>query len=126
MRTLLLTLILAAPLLAQEAEEQEPAKQDKQIEQEIRKTRDKAAEIRKLVETFFEGQDAKRIAELAERLRKLYEADEIQLDFKPYEHTKALRFFLDSTHLNLPGKEVVTNALLPSLEAFWKSIGAPD
>lgn len=36
------------------------------------------------------------------------------------------RFFLDSTHLNLPGKTVVTDALLPRLEAFWKEIGMPD
>lgn len=35
-------------------------------------------------------------------------------------------FFLDSTHLNLHGKEVVTDALLPNLEAFWREMGAPD
>ncbi|MGD9020832.1 MAG: hypothetical protein PVF46_03490 [Lysobacterales bacterium] len=34
-------------------------------------------------------------------------------------------FYLDSTHLNLPGKQVVTDALLPALEVFWDSLQAP-
>jgi len=31
-------------------------------------------------------------------------------------------FYLDSTHLNLPGKRVLTDALMPPLEAFWRSM----
>ncbi|MHC5052450.1 MAG: hypothetical protein ACYTGK_17800, partial [Planctomycetota bacterium] len=83
MRTLLLTtLILAAPLLAQEADEQEPPKR---VEQTKPTKQDKAAEIRKLVETFFDGQDEQKIEELVARLRELYQADEVKLAFRPVE-----------------------------------------
>lgn len=74
MRTLLLTLLLAAPLLAQEAEESKPAKQEKQ---------DKAAEIRKFIETFLDGKDDKSLAELEKRLHAMLQGDELKLEFKP-------------------------------------------
>lgn len=71
MRTLLWTLLLVAPLLAQEAEEKEPAKPDK------------AAEIRKLVETYFEGKDERKLEELEKRLRALLKVHDFELKFKP-------------------------------------------
>jgi hypothetical protein len=74
MRTLLWTLLLTAPLLAQEAEEQKPAEPAKQ---------DKAAEIRKLVETFFDGKDEKKLEELEKRLRALLQPDNQFFKFKP-------------------------------------------
>ena len=70
MRTLLLTLLLVAPLLAQDAEEKEPAKQDK------------ATEIRKLIETFLENKDEKKLEEVEKQLRLLVEGQLLQLDFK--------------------------------------------
>jgi hypothetical protein len=74
MRTLLWTLLLAAPLLAQEAEEKKPAEPTKQ---------DKAAEIRKLVETFLDGKDEEKLEELEKRLRALLMDDLFKLEIMP-------------------------------------------
>jgi len=70
MRTLLLTLLLVAPLLAQEAEE---PKQDKQ---------DKATEIRKLIETFLEAKDEKKLEEVEKGLRALLLEGQTTLDLE--------------------------------------------
>ena len=78
MRYLLLTLLWAAPLLAQEGEEPKPAKQDK------------AAEIRKLLETFLDGNDGKRLEDLEERLRALLQGEDHKFAFKPLT-TKEMR-----------------------------------
>lgn len=95
MRTLLLTLILAAPLLAQEAEEPQPDKQDKQVEQEIRKKRDKADRIRKLVETFVDGKDAKKLEELERRLREMLKDDSLWFEFQPVQAQEMRLLFSD-------------------------------
>jgi hypothetical protein len=71
MRHLLWTVLLAAPLLAQEAEEKEPAKQDN------------AAEIRKLVESLLDSKDAKELRKLEERLRRLLQGEDFKVEFIP-------------------------------------------
>lgn len=95
MRTLLLTLILAAPLLAQQAEEQAPGQQAEQGE--IQKKRDKAAEIRKLVESFVDCKDKKRLEELEKRLRELLKDDSLWFDFQPIKAEEMRLVFSDHT-----------------------------
>ena len=85
MRTLLLTLLLVAPLLAQDAEEKEPAKQDK------------ATEIRQLIESFLENKDEKKLEEVEKQLRALFQGRELKLEFKPLTPVigQELRVFFD-------------------------------
>jgi hypothetical protein len=116
MRTLLLTLLAAAPLLAQEAEEQTPAEQ---AEKEKQKTQDKAAEIRKLVETFLDRKDTKRLEELEKRLRALLKEDPLWLGFQPVT-SKQMRFVFTDT---APGAQETISGSLDGTSYTLKSLG---
>jgi len=103
MRTLLLTLLLVAPLLAQDAEEKEPAKQDK------------AAEIRKLVETFFDGKDEKKLEDLEKRLRALLQDDNPFFKFKPVMATEVFVYGSPAGQETISGSSDGTSYTLKSL-----------
>ena len=109
MRTLLLTLLLVAPILAQEAEEKEPAKQDR------------AAQIRRLVESFLEDKDEKDLQKLEERLRILVQGDELKLRFTPVvKEAQALRFLMDASR---PGGQETISGSSDGTSYTLKSLG---
>jgi hypothetical protein len=97
MRTLLMTLLLTAPLLAQEAEEKKPAKQDH------------AAALQKLLESFLESKDEKKIKEMEEHLRALLEeGQELNLEFKPLITGKEMRVVFGDVPLG--GQETIAGS----------------
>jgi len=109
MRTLLLTLILVAPLLAQEAEEEKPTKPDK------------VAEIRKLVESYLATHwDGKNIKELEERLRALVQADDVKITHLPLISGQHLRVFFDR---GWPGGQETISGSSDGTSYTLKSLG---
>jgi hypothetical protein len=109
MRTLLLTLLLVAPLLAQEAEEQKPAEQDK------------AAQLRKLVESFLAThKDEKDLKKLEEGLRALLRSQVDDVTIFPRIVSQDLSVFFDS---GWPGGQETISGSSDGTSYTMKSLG---